>query len=184
RTTVIFINQIREKVGVMFGNPEVTTGGRALKFYASVRMEIRRTETLKSGDQAIGQRVRVKVVKNKLAAPFRDAEADLMIPRVISRAGCLLDLATAHNLVTRTGTWFAYKDMRLGQGRDNAREFLESNPELAREIEIRPREKRGIARPPPQVETQAHPAPVGGENGAAPRDARSGGSMTKGTPAR
>jgi recombination protein RecA len=184
RTTVIFINQIREKVGVMFGNPEVTTGGRALKFYASVRMEIRRTETLKSGDQAVGQRVRVKVVKNKLAAPFRDAEADIIFPRGISKAGSLLDLAAVHNIVTRTGTWFAYKDMRLGQGRDNAREFLENNPELTREIEARTREKLGIARPTPQVETEAHPAPVGGENGSHPRDARPGASVTKGTPAR
>jgi recombination protein RecA len=184
RTTVIFINQIREKVGIMFGNPEVTTGGRALKFYASVRMEIRRTETLKSGDQAIGQRVRVKVVKNKLAAPFRDAEADIIFPRGISKAGSLLDLATVHNLVTRTGTWFAYKDMRLGQGRDNAREFLENNPELTREIEVRTREKLGIARPPRQVETEAHPAPIGGENGPLPRDARSGAPVPKGAPAR
>ena len=146
-TTVIFINQIREKIGVMFGNPETTTGGRALKFYASVRMEIRRTESIKSGDQVLGQRVRVKVVKNKLAAPFRDAELDILFPRGISKAGSLLDIAVAHNIVTRTGTWFGYKEMRLGQGRDNAREFLENNPELAAEIEARTREKLGISRP-------------------------------------
>ncbi len=169
---------------VVHNSPETTTGGRALKFYASVRMEIRRTETLKSGDQAIGQRVRIKVVKNKLAAPFRDAEADIIFPRGISKAGSLLDLATAHNLVTRTGTWFAYKEMRLGQGRDNAREFLENNPELAREIEARTREKLGIARPAPQAETEPRPAPVGGESGPLPRDARSGAPVTKGTPAR
>lgn len=147
RTTVVFINQLREKVGIMFGNPEVTTGGRALKFYASVRMEIRRTESIKSGDQVLGQRVRIKVVKNKLAAPFREAEAELIFPRGLSRAGSLLDVAALHGIVTRTGTWFAYRDMKLGQGRDNAREFLESNPELAAEIEARTREKLGLARP-------------------------------------
>ncbi|HLW46259.1 MAG TPA: recombinase RecA, partial [bacterium] len=145
-TTVIFINQLREKVGIMFGNPEVTSGGRALKFYASVRIEIRRTESLKSGDQVIGQRVRIKVVKNKLAAPFRDCEADILFPRGISKAGSLLDTAALHGIVSRTGTWFAYKDMKMGQGRDNAREFLENNPELAREIEVKTREKLGIAR--------------------------------------
>src|SRR2546428_2284021 len=106
-TTVIFINQIREKIGVPFGNPETTTGGRALKFYSSVRIEIRRTESIKSGDQVIGQRVRIKVVKNKLAAPFRDTEADIIFPRGISKAGSLLDVAVAQNLVDRTGTWFA-----------------------------------------------------------------------------
>ena len=147
RTTVVFINQIREKIGVMFGSPETTTGGRALKFYASVRMEIRRTESIKSGDQVLGQRVRIKVVKNKLAAPFREAEVDILYPRGISKAGSLLDLAVAHNVIARTGTWFAYKDMRIGQGRDNAREFLENNPEMAAEVETRMREILGIPRP-------------------------------------
>jgi recombination protein RecA len=147
RTTIVFINQLREKVGVMFGSPEITSGGRALKFYASIRMDIRRIETLKSGDQVVGQRVRVKVVKNKLAAPFRDCEADIIFPRGISKSGSLLDVAAAQGVVSRTGTWFAYKDMKIGQGRDNAREFLENNPELAREIEARTREKLGIARP-------------------------------------
>lgn len=169
---------------VVHNSPETTTGGRALKFYASVRMEIRRTETLKSGDQAIGQRVRIKVVKNKLASPFRDTEADILFPRGISKAGSLLDLATAQNLVTRTGTWFAYKDMRLGQGRDNAREFLENNPELAREIEARTREKLGIARPTAQAGAEAHPAPVGGETGPLPRDARTGAPVPKAAPVR
>jgi recombination protein RecA len=167
RTTMIFINQLREKVGVMFGNPEVTSGGRALKFYASVRMEIRRIETLKSGDQAIGQRVRIKVVKNKLAAPFRDCEADIIFPRGISKAGSLLDVAALHGVVSRSGTWFAYKDMKIGQGRDNAREFLESNPELAREIEAKTREKLGIVRAP----ASAAGAPDG--NGAAAPEAKS-----------
>src|SRR5207302_9739189 len=109
--------------------PATTSGGRALKFYASVRMETRRTESIKSGNQVLGQRVRVRVVKNKRASPFRDAEMDIFFPKGISKAGSLLDLAVAQNLVTRTGTWFAYKEMRLGQGRDNARDFLETNPE-------------------------------------------------------
>jgi len=169
---------------VVHNSPETTTGGRALKFYASVRMEIRRTESLKSGDQVIGQRVRIRVVKNKLAAPFRDAEADIIFPRGISKVGSLLDLAAAQNLVTRTGTWFAYKDMRLGQGRDNAREFLENNPELTREIEARTREKLGIARPAPQAPSEARTPPAGGETGPLPRDARSGAPVTKGMPAR
>jgi recombination protein RecA len=163
RTTVIFINQLREKVGIMFGNPEVTSGGRALKFYASVRIEIRRTESLKSGDQVIGQRVRIKVVKNKLAAPFRDCEADIIFPRGISKAGSLLDTAALHGIISRTGTWFAYKDMKIGQGRDNAREFLENNPELAREIEAKTREKLGITRSAASAATETVP----GSNGPA-----------------
>ncbi|HEV2281127.1 MAG TPA: recombinase RecA [bacterium] len=166
RTTMIFINQLREKVGIMFGNPEVTSGGRALKFYASVRMEIRRIETLKSGDQAVGQRVRIKVVKNKLAAPFRDCEADIIFPRGISKSGSLLDVAALHGIVSRSGTWFAYKDMKIGQGRDNAREFLESNPELAREIEAKTREKLGIMRSP--ASAAAAPDAASSGNGAAP----------------
>jgi recombination protein RecA len=147
----------------MFGNPEVTSGGRALKFYASVRMEIRRTESLKSGDQVIGQRVRIKVVKNKIAAPFRDCEADIIFPRGISRAGSLLDTAALHGIISRTGTWFAYKDMKIGQGRDNAREFLETNPELAREIEAKAREKLGITRSAASAATETGP----GSNGPA-----------------
>jgi|SRR5437588_6107084 len=195
RTTVLFINQIREKIGVMFGSPETTTGGRALKFYASVRMEIRRTESIKSGDQVLGQRVRVKVVKNKLASPFRDAEMDIIFPKGISKAGSLLDLAVAQNLVTRTGTWFAYKEMRLGQGRDNARDFLETNPELGREIEARLRETLGISRPASSA-APGGAAPGGREApadktdkadkdaGPLPRDVRSGGLVTKGVPVR
>jgi recombination protein RecA len=185
-TTVIFINQIREKIGVMFGNPETTTGGRALKFYASVRMEIRRTESIKSGDQVLGQRVRVKVVKNKLAAPFRDAELDILFPRGISKAGSLLDTAVVQNIVTRTGTWFAYKEMRLGQGRDNAREFLENNPELASEIEARTREKLGISRPAAAsgpANASASPSRDGStdsEARPAPRDGHSGIAVPKG----
>ncbi|HXX40615.1 MAG TPA: recombinase RecA [bacterium] len=169
-TTVIFINQLREKVGVMYGNPEVTTGGRALKFYASVRIEIRRVESIKSGDQVLGQRVRVKVVKNKLAAPFREAEVDIIFPRGISRAGSLLDVATAQGIVARTGTWFAYKDMKLGQGRDNAREFLESNPELAAEIATRTREKLGLVRVSAPANPPASDVPTNGDARHAARD--------------
>jgi recombination protein RecA len=147
-TTVVFINQIREKIGVMFGNPETTTGGRALKFYATVRMEIRRIENLKSGDEVKGMRARVKVVKNKVAPPFRDAEVDILYGRGISREANILDVAATHGIVQRTGTWFAFGEMKLGQGRDNARDFLESNPELAREIDRRVRVAVGLTKPP------------------------------------
>ena len=133
---------------VVHNSPETTTGGRALKFYSSVRMEIRRTENIKSGEEVKGMRARVKVVKNKVAPPFRDAEVDIFYGQGISRAGSVLDVAQAVGVVTRTGTWFAYGDLRLGQGRDNARDFLENNPELMREIEQRVREKLGLPRRP------------------------------------
>ncbi len=158
RTTVVFINQIREKIGVMFGNPETTTGGRALKFYSSVRMEIRKTENLKSGDEVKGMRARVKVVKNKVAPPFRDAEVDIIYGHGISRSSSILDVAVAKGLVTRSGTWFNYGEMRLGQGRDNAREFLDTNPEVMREMEHRVREAHGLVRPQPRVAAQEPPA--------------------------
>lgn len=167
-TTVIFINQIREKIGVMFGNPETTTGGRALKFYASVRLEIRRTENLKSGDEVKGMRARVKVVKNKLAPPFRDAEVDIIYGHGISRAASVLDVATTTGIVSRSGTWFTYGDLRLGQGRDNAREFLDNNPEVRREIDRKVREARGLLQAPAAAseapaqaaESARPPAPV------------------------
>jgi recombination protein RecA len=159
-TTVVFINQIREKIGVMFGNPETTTGGRALKFYATVRMEIRRIENLKSGDEVKGMRARVKVVKNKVAPPFRDAEVDILFGRGISREANILDVAALHGIVQRTGTWFAFGDMKLGQGRDNARDFLESNPELAREIDRRVRVAVGLAKPSAAA-TAPSPDPAG-----------------------
>ncbi len=176
---------------VVHNSPETTTGGRALKFYASVRMEIRRTESIKSGDQVLGQRVRIKVVKNKLAAPFREAEVDILYPRGISKAGSLLDLAVAHNVIARTGAWFAYKDMRIGQGRDNAREFLENNPEMAAEVETRMREILGIPRPASpssapgrSVPTSLPPgAPV--VKGVSPsKETPPGVPLTKGVPAR
>ncbi len=160
RCVVVFINQIREKVGVMFGNPETTTGGRALKFYASVRMEIRRTENIKSGEDITGMRARIKVVKNKVAPPFRECEVEIFYGKGISKAGSLLDLATAHGLVQKVGTWFSYGDLRLGQGRDNAREFLENNPELAAELDAKLREKLGLIRgrtPIPETPLLAEP---------------------------
>lgn len=140
----IFINQLREKVGVMFGNPETTPGGRALKFYASIRLEIRRAESLKQGTEVIGSRTRVKVVKNKVAPPFKQAEFDILYGEGISREGNLLDLATDMNLVQKSGAWYAYGDLRLGQGRDNARDYLKENPDLAAELEAKVRQTMSI----------------------------------------
>ncbi len=135
KTALVFTNQLREKIGVMFGNPETTPGGKALKFYASVRMDIRRIETLKTGTDAIGSRTRVKVVKNKVASPFRIAEFDIMYNEGISREGGLLDVGIAAGVLAKTGAWFNYGDTRLGQGRENARDFLKTNPEIANRIE-------------------------------------------------
>ena len=132
---VIFINQLREKVGVMFGNPETTTGGRALKFYASVRMDVRRIETLKQGGEVVGNRTRVKVVKNKVAPPFKEAEFDIMFGKGISTEGDILDLATAINVVQKSGAWFAYNSEKIGQGRENAKIFLSGHPDIMQEIE-------------------------------------------------
>lgn len=134
-TALIFINQIREKIGVMFGSPETTTGGRALKFYASVRIDIRRITSLKEGDQTIGNRTRAKVVKNKCAPPFRQAEFDILYNQGISYEGDLLDLAVEHRIVEKSGAWFSFEDNRIGQGRENARRFLRENPEITRRIE-------------------------------------------------
>jgi recombination protein RecA len=136
-TALVFTNQLREKIGVMFGNPEVTPGGRALKFYASVRLDIRRVETIKSGTESVGSRVRVKVVKNKVAPPFRVAEFDVMYGEGISREGGLLDVGVAMDVVSKTGAWFTFGDTRLGQGREAAKEFLKANPDVAAEIERR-----------------------------------------------
>jgi len=134
QTTCIFINQLREKIGVMFGNPEVTPGGRALKFYASVRLDIRRIETLKEGTDAVGNRVRVRVVKNKVAPPFKDAEFDIMYGTGISTEGDILDLAVNNNIMQKSGAWFSYGDQRLGQGRENVRQFLRDNPDLLAQL--------------------------------------------------
>lgn len=142
--TVIFINQLREKVGVMFGSPETTTGGRALKFYASIRMDIRRIETLKQGDQMIGNRTRVKVVKNKLAPPFKQAEFDIMYGTGISKEGGILDVGVNLDIVNKSGSWYSYGEHRLGQGRENSKDFLKDNPEIAEEIERKIREISNI----------------------------------------
>ena len=143
-TTVIFINQIRMKIGVMFGNPETTTGGNALKFYASVRMDIRRIGSIKKGDEVIGSETRVKVVKNKVAPPFRQAEFDVLYGEGISREGELLEIGVLHGVLEKSGAWYIYNTDRLGQGKDNARDFLKENPQLAREIEAKIREKAGV----------------------------------------
>ena len=146
KTCLIFINQLREKIGVMFGNPETTTGGRALKFYASVRIDIRRIASIKDGDMVIGGRTRVKVVKNKVAPPFREAEFDLMYGEGISREGDLLDLAVEKRIIEKSGTWFAFGGDRLGQGRENAKAFLRENPEIFRMIEEKVRKELGLIR--------------------------------------
>jgi recombination protein RecA len=145
-TTLIFINQLREKIGVMFGNPETTTGGRALKFYASVRIDIRRIASIKDGDQVIGGRTRVKVVKNKVAPPFREAEFDVMYGEGISKEGDLLDLAVEKRIVEKSGAWFAFGGERLGQGRENAKQFLKENPEVRQTVEDRVRKELGMFR--------------------------------------
>ena len=142
---VIFINQLREKVGIMFGNPEVTTGGRALKFYSSVRMDVRRIESLKQGGEVIGNRVRIKVVKNKIAPPFREAEFDIMFGKGISREGDILDLAANINVVNKSGAWYAYEGDKIGQGRENAKTFLKEHPEICLEIENKVRVKYGLS---------------------------------------
>ncbi|MCL4494418.1 MAG: recombinase RecA [Firmicutes bacterium] len=139
-TVTVFINQLREKVGVMFGNPETTPGGRALKFYSSIRLEVRRIDSLKQGTDVVGNRTRVKVVKNKVAPPFKQAEFDILYGEGVSREGSILDLAVEIGLVQKSGAWYAYGDLRLGQGRENTREFLKNNPELARELEAKIRQ--------------------------------------------
>ncbi|MFI5116912.1 MAG: recombinase RecA [Terriglobales bacterium] len=158
-TCLVFINQIREKIGVMFGNPETTTGGRALKFYSSVRIDIRRIGAIKDGDQVIGSRTRVKIVKNKTAAPFREAEFDMMYGEGISREGDLLDLAVNGNLVEKSGSWFSYKGERIGQGRENAKQFLKENKDIAAKIETDVRKSLGLI----SVEDKAQAAAANAE---------------------
>jgi recombination protein RecA len=149
KTCLIFINQIREKIGVMFGNPETTTGGRALKFYASVRVDIRRIAAIKDGEAVIGNRTKVKVVKNKLAAPFREAEFDIIYGEGISREGDLMDLGVVHNLLDKSGSWFSYKGERIGQGRENAKQFLKDNGDIRQQLEIDLRKLLGLIKPEP-----------------------------------
>ncbi|HEY7146334.1 MAG TPA: recombinase RecA [Streptosporangiaceae bacterium] len=165
-TTAIFINQLREKVGVMFGSPETTTGGRALKFYASVRLDIRRIETLKDGTDAVGNRTRVKVVKNKVAPPFKQAEFDILYGHGISREGGLIDMGVEHGFVRKAGAWYTYEGDQLGQGKENARNFLKDNPDLANEIEKKIKEKLGVGVRPeepgsePSADAAAETAPA------------------------
>ena len=155
---VIFINQLREKVGVMFGNPETTTGGRALKFYSSVRMDVRRTETLKQGGEMVGNHVRVKIVKNKIAPPFKEAEFDIMFGKGISREGDILDLATKIDLVNKSGAWYAYNGEKIGQGRENAKSYLTAHPEIMEEIEEKVRAHYGIGAEGQEAEEPAQAA--------------------------
>jgi len=147
KTSLIFINQIREKIGVMFGNPETTTGGRALKFYSSIRIDIRRTSQIKDGEEVVGSRVKVKVVKNKCAAPFRQAEFDVGYGEGISKTGELIDIGIENKIIEKSGSWFSYGDTRLGQGRENAKLFIKENPDLSSEIESRVRRALGIGTP-------------------------------------
>ena len=160
---VIFINQLREKVGVMFGNPETTTGGRALKFYSSVRMDVRRTETLKQGGEMVGNHVRVKIVKNKIAPPFKEAEFDIMFGKGISREGDILDLATKIDLVNKSGAWYAYNGEKIGQGRENAKSYLTTHPEIIEEIEEKVRALYGIGAEGQEAEEPAQAAPADAE---------------------
>jgi recombination protein RecA len=163
-TCLVFINQIREKIGVMFGNPETTTGGRALKFYSSVRIDIRRIGAIKDGDQVVGSRTRVKIVKNKTAAPFREAEFDMMYGEGISHEGDLLDLAVNGNLVEKSGSWFSYKGERIGQGRENAKQFLKDNKDITARIETDVRKSLGLI----SVEDKAQAAAANAEAGPTP----------------
>jgi recombination protein RecA len=158
-TCLIFINQIRMKIGVMFGNPETTTGGNALKFYSSVRIDIRRIAALKDGDEVIGNRTRAKVVKNKVAPPFRNCEFDIIYGKGISKMGDLLDLGVTHEIIAKSGTWFSYKETRIGQGRENSKRFLGENPDMASDIEIQLRKKLGLTESEePTTEPASEPA--------------------------
>jgi len=170
KTTAIFINQLREKIGVMFGSPETTTGGKALKFYASVRLDIRRIETLKDGTEPVGNRTRVKVVKNKCSPPFKVAEFDILYGIGISKEGSLIDLGVEHGIVRKSGAWYTYDGDQLGQGKENARNFLRENPDVADEIEKKLKEKLGVgarldadatARPAPAIAITPAPVPAG-----------------------
>ncbi len=160
RTCLIFINQIREKIGVLFGNPETTTGGRALKFYASVRVDIRRISAIKDGDNVIGNRTKVKVVKNKVASPFREAEFDIIYGEGISKEGDLLDLGVAQNLIEKSGSWFSYKGERIGQGRENARQFLKDNQDIRQGIDTELRKQLGLIKAEPAPAPEAAPPPA------------------------
>ena len=169
RTCLIFINQIREKIGVMFGNPETTTGGRALKFYASVRLDIRRIAAIKDGETVVGNRTKVKVVKNKVASPFREAEFDIVYGEGVSKEGDLLDLGVAQNIIEKSGSWYSYKGDRIGQGRENARQFLKDNVDIRQSIDLELRKALGLMKL--EAVPEAPPAPVP-EPAARPASAR------------
>jgi recombination protein RecA len=158
RTCLIFINQIREKIGVMFGNPETTTGGRALKFYSSVRLDIRRIAAIKDGEAVVGNRTKAKVVKNKVASPFREAEFDIIYGEGVSKEGDLLDLGVAQNLVEKSGSWFSYKGERIGQGRENARQFLKDNADIRQAVDLELRKQLGLIKPEPVAAAAEAPA--------------------------
>lgn len=175
KTTAIFINQLREKIGVMFGSPETTTGGRALKFYASVRLDIRRIETLKDGTDAVGNRTRVKVVKNKVSPPFKQAEFDILYGHGISREGGLIDMGVEHGFIRKSGAWYTYEGDQLGQGKENARNFLKDNPDLANEIEKKIKEKLGIG-----VQPQDPAAEPGADAAVAPAEPAAAAPAAKG----
>ncbi len=165
KTTVIFTNQLRMKIGVMFGNPETTTGGNALKFYASVRLDVRRIEAIKDGTNIIGNRTRVKVVKNKMAPPFREAQFDILYNEGISRLGDLVDTAVEHNIIAKAGSWFSYKEERIGQGRDSVKKYLIENEKITKEIELETRKKLGLvptngAAAKPEIKTGVPPVPA------------------------
>jgi recombination protein RecA len=175
RTCLIFINQIREKIGVMFGNPETTTGGRALKFYSSVRLDIRRIAAIKDGESVIGNRTKAKVVKNKVASPFREAEFDIIYGEGISKEGDLLDLGVAQNVIEKSGSWFSYKGERIGQGRENARQFLKDNSDIRQAINLELRKALGLikseAQPPAEAPAAQRPASSPAPAAAAPKPA-------------
>jgi recombination protein RecA len=172
-TCLIFINQIREKIGVMFGNPETTSGGRALKFYSSVRADIRRIAAIKEGDIVVGNRTKVKIVKNKVAAPFREAEFDIIYGEGISREGDLIDLGVAQNIVEKSGSWYSYKGERIGQGRENARQFLKDNPDIRQQIDTELRKTLGLVRKEADGVAAPAPAPIEASKPAAAAGARS-----------
>jgi recombination protein RecA len=158
KTCLIFINQIREKIGVMFGSPETTTGGRALKFYSTIRLDIRRIAAIKDGESVIGNRTRVKVVKNKVASPFREAEFDIIYGEGVSKEGDLIDLGVAQNIVEKSGSWYSYKGERIGQGRENARQFLKDNPDIRQSVDTELRKVLGLIKPDLPVEPKVEPA--------------------------
>ncbi|HHW02790.1 MAG TPA: recombinase RecA [Thermoanaerobacterales bacterium] len=158
KTVAIFINQLREKVGVMFGNPETTPGGRALKFYASVRLEVRKSETIKQGDEMLGSRTKVKVVKNKVAPPFKQAEFDIIYGEGISKEGCILDFAADEGIIQKSGAWYAYEKERIGQGRENAKQYLKEHPDVLNAIELRVKQKYNLIKTEPQNQTSEEEA--------------------------